>query len=59
MFTRENARGLLLALTVCGLVPALIAGAATSCDAVLDAAPWLFAALCGAGVIQFWRWSEC
>lgn len=59
MFTRENARGLLLALTVCGLVPALIAGAATSCDAVLDAAPWLFAALCGAGAIRFWRWSEC
>ena len=59
MFTRVNARGLLLALCVGGFVPALIAGAAVSCDAVLDAAPWLFAALCGAGAIRLWRWSEC
>lgn len=51
----KHIQGLALALTVCGLVPALLAGAAISCGAVLDAAPWLFAALAGAGVAKVWR----
>lgn len=51
----RHIQGLALALTVCGLVPALIAGAALSCDTVLDAAPWLIAALAGAGVVKVWR----
>lgn len=51
----KHIQGLALALTVCGLIPALVAGAAISCDAVLDAAPWLFAVLAVAGVAKVWR----
>lgn len=51
----KHIKGLALALTVSGLVPALVAGAALSCGAVLDAAPWLIAALAGAGVVKVWR----
>lgn len=52
----KHIQGLALALTVSGLIPALVAGAAISCGAVLDAAPWLFAVLAGAGVVKVWRW---
>lgn len=52
---KHHIQGLALALTVAGFVPALLADAALSCDAVLNAAPWLFAALVGAGVVKVWR----
>ncbi len=55
----KHIQGAVLALTVAGFVPGVVCAAALSCQGLLDAAPWLFAALCGAGVARFWRWSEC
>ncbi len=55
----KHIQGAALALTVAGFVPGVVCAAALSCQGLLDAAPWLFAALCGAGAVRFWRWSEC
>lgn len=54
---KGRARGIALALCVSGFIPALIAGAATSCDAVLDAAPALAALAVAAGLAKVWRLS--
>lgn len=54
---KDRARGLFLALCVCGIVPGVLAGAATSCDLLLDAAPALAAIAVAVGLVKVWRWT--
>lgn len=56
---RHRARGISLALLLCGAVPGVVAAAAISCQAILDAAPWAAAIAAIYGVARLVRWPAC